>query len=191
MADRVSSQSKKGNHAISGQTCVDHCIPLLKHLSKHRPMHFITNGYKRFSKTNSTDPRQRVPLTWQAIRLLFLVSLFGGPNPIQVKFLWMFQFTLSRHWLRTETHWCMGKIHYILFPRCYSSPGFYKKQGTRTRNEEDSRFDDMLNIWLHSVALELEEVRAYSEFVNHHDVNFPVSDVTAFKLSYHNVRLSP
>ena len=30
-------------------------------LSTH--MHFITNGYKRFSKTNSTDPRQRVPLT--------------------------------------------------------------------------------------------------------------------------------
>ena len=25
-------------------------------------MHFITNGYKHFSKTNSTDPRQRVPL---------------------------------------------------------------------------------------------------------------------------------
>ena len=25
-------------------------------------MHFITNDYKRFSKTNSTDPRQRVPL---------------------------------------------------------------------------------------------------------------------------------
>ena len=25
-------------------------------------MHFITNGYKCFSKTNSTDPRQRVPL---------------------------------------------------------------------------------------------------------------------------------
>ena len=25
-------------------------------------MHFITNGYKRFLKTNSTDPRQRVPL---------------------------------------------------------------------------------------------------------------------------------
>ena len=25
-------------------------------------MHFITNGYKRFSKTNSTDPGQRVPL---------------------------------------------------------------------------------------------------------------------------------
>ena len=25
-------------------------------------MHSITNGYKRFSKTNSTDPRQRVPL---------------------------------------------------------------------------------------------------------------------------------
>ena len=26
-------------------------------------MHFITNGYKRFSKTNSTDPRQRAPLS--------------------------------------------------------------------------------------------------------------------------------
>ena len=28
-------------------------------------MHFITNGYKRFSKTYSTDPRQRVPLIQQ------------------------------------------------------------------------------------------------------------------------------
>ena len=26
-------------------------------------MHSITNGCVRFSKTNSTDPRQRVPLT--------------------------------------------------------------------------------------------------------------------------------
>ena len=26
-------------------------------------MHVITNGYERFSKTNSSDPRQRVPLT--------------------------------------------------------------------------------------------------------------------------------
>ena len=25
-------------------------------------MHLITNGYKRFSKTNSTDTRQRIPL---------------------------------------------------------------------------------------------------------------------------------
>ena len=41
---------------------MDHCILLLQHLSTHY-MHFIKNGYKRFSKTNSTDPRQRVPLT--------------------------------------------------------------------------------------------------------------------------------
>ena len=27
-------------------------------------MYFITNGFKHFLKTNSTDPRQRVPLTW-------------------------------------------------------------------------------------------------------------------------------
>ena len=39
---------------------MDHCILLLQHLPTH--MHFITTGYKRFSKTNSTDPRQRVPL---------------------------------------------------------------------------------------------------------------------------------
>ena len=43
---------------ISSDTCVDHCILLLNYLSNH--MHFITNGYKRFSKTNSTNPRQRV-----------------------------------------------------------------------------------------------------------------------------------
>ena len=37
-------------------------IVLLKHLSNHC-MHFITNSHKRFSKTNSTEPRQRVPLS--------------------------------------------------------------------------------------------------------------------------------
>ena len=26
------------------------------------PFYFITNSYKRFTKTKSTDPRQRVPL---------------------------------------------------------------------------------------------------------------------------------
>ena len=39
---------------------MDHCILLLQHLSTHQ--HFIKNSYKRFSNTNSTDPRQRVPL---------------------------------------------------------------------------------------------------------------------------------
>ena len=28
-------------------------------------MHFIPNGYKRFSKTNSSNPEQRVPLISQ------------------------------------------------------------------------------------------------------------------------------
>ena len=45
MADRVS---------------VNHYILLFKYLSTH--MHSITNGYKRFLRANSTDPRQRVPL---------------------------------------------------------------------------------------------------------------------------------
>ena len=58
MSDRV--RKVKGKPLNLKQMCVDHCILLLKHLSNH--MHFITNGYKRFSKTNSTDPWQRVPL---------------------------------------------------------------------------------------------------------------------------------
>ena len=48
------------DRAISRRVCVDHCILLLQHLSNH--MLLITNGYTHFSKTNSTDPRQRVPL---------------------------------------------------------------------------------------------------------------------------------
>ena len=42
------------------ESCVAHCVLLLKHLSTH--MYFITKGYKRFAYTNSSDPRQRVPL---------------------------------------------------------------------------------------------------------------------------------
>ena len=54
---------------------MDHCILLLKHLSYH--MHFITNGFKRFSKTNSIGPRQHVHLSGsdyytKMMRLAFL-----------------------------------------------------------------------------------------------------------------------
>ena len=48
---------------------MDHYILLLKYLSNH--MHSITIGYIRFSKTNSTDPRQRVPLN-KAISLAIM-----------------------------------------------------------------------------------------------------------------------
>ena len=47
LADRVSSQSKRKTVHFLKQICVDHCILLLKYMSNH--MHFITNGYKRFS----------------------------------------------------------------------------------------------------------------------------------------------
>ena len=57
---RLCLLEKKENHAISKKISVDHYILLLKHLSNQ--IHFITNGYKCFSKTNLTDPRQRVPL---------------------------------------------------------------------------------------------------------------------------------
>ena len=60
MADCVSRRDKRKT-TISSDTCVNHYILLLKYLSNHN-MQFITNGYKRFSKTNSTDLRQRVPL---------------------------------------------------------------------------------------------------------------------------------
>ena len=36
----------KGNRAFFSDTCVDHYIVLVKHLSNH--MHFITNGFKHF-----------------------------------------------------------------------------------------------------------------------------------------------
>ena len=52
---------------------MDHCILLLNHLSNH--MHFITNGYKRFSKTNSTDLRQRVPLNNLTSNVCWLMNM--------------------------------------------------------------------------------------------------------------------
>ena len=55
--------------------CVDQCILLLQYLSNH--MHFITNGYKRFLKTNSTDPRQqRVPLK----SVLKIITFLDDPS---------------------------------------------------------------------------------------------------------------
>ena len=57
---------KEKKQALSRHNCVDHCILLLEHLSKH--MHLKKkNGYKRFSKTNSTDPTQSVSLRQQQI----------------------------------------------------------------------------------------------------------------------------
>ena len=70
MANHVSRQEKRKTtqfRVIS--TCVDHLhyILLLKYLSNH--MHFITNGYKCFEKTNSTDPRQCVLLRSNKLNL--------------------------------------------------------------------------------------------------------------------------
>ena len=65
----------KENRAISRHVCVDHCILLLQHLSTH--MHFITNGYKRFSKTNSTDPRQRVPSMTKSEIVVMVIQRHG------------------------------------------------------------------------------------------------------------------
>ena len=42
-------------------TCVLHYTLLLKYLFNHMLM--IPTGYNRFSKTNTTDPRQRVPIS--------------------------------------------------------------------------------------------------------------------------------
>ena len=55
---------------------MDHCILLLKHLSNH--MHFIKKGYKRFLYTNSSDPRQRVPLN--VIPIGLFMSKFSKMN---------------------------------------------------------------------------------------------------------------
>ena len=48
---------------------MNRCILVFKRLSNH--MYFTTNGDKRFSKTNSSDPRQRVLLNqvWSEFRV--------------------------------------------------------------------------------------------------------------------------
>ena len=51
---------QKGSRAIMRHVCLDHYILLLNYLSNH--MHFLTNGFKRFSKTNLTNRRPCVPL---------------------------------------------------------------------------------------------------------------------------------
>ena len=51
----------KGNPRNFAANVCGSLYSIVKHLSNY--MHFITNGYQRFLKTNSTDPRQRVPLT--------------------------------------------------------------------------------------------------------------------------------
>ena len=43
----------RGKHAISRHVCVDHYILLLNYPSNH--LQCTTKGFKRFSKTNSTD----------------------------------------------------------------------------------------------------------------------------------------
>ena len=60
---------RRGIRKTSSDTCVDLYILLLKYLANH--MHAITNGLFKhlFSKTNSTDPRQRVPLSPNLHRL--------------------------------------------------------------------------------------------------------------------------
>ena len=59
MADRVSRRSERKTVHFQGIFVWIVVFYLQHHFSTH--MHFTTNGYKRFSKTDTTDPRQRVP----------------------------------------------------------------------------------------------------------------------------------
>ena len=61
MADRVSSQIKRKTTQFRGK-----CLRIIVFYFLNiflTIMHVITNGYRRVSKTNSTDPSQRVPLS--------------------------------------------------------------------------------------------------------------------------------
>ena len=62
MADRVSRRGKRKTTQFRVILVWIIILILLKFLYNHIYAYFKTNGYKRFSKTNSTDPRQRVPL---------------------------------------------------------------------------------------------------------------------------------
>ena len=67
------------------EASVDHCILLLKHLSNH--MHFITNGFKRFLYTNSSDPRQRVPLINMSMFAISTSSIHCALNLLSLNIL--------------------------------------------------------------------------------------------------------
>ena len=58
--------AERGSSRVKGKTCnfePNLCGSLYSTFGTSvEPMYFITNGYKRFSKTYSIDPRQRVPL---------------------------------------------------------------------------------------------------------------------------------
>ena len=78
MADHVSSR-----HIMKMFVWIVIYILLQNYLSNH--LHFITNHFKRFSKTTSTNPRQRVPLIihWfhnqNEIKWKWKCSVFGIP----------------------------------------------------------------------------------------------------------------
>ena len=65
MADRDSSRRKRKTTQFRVILVWIIILYFLKYLSHH--MHFITNEYKRFLKTNSTDPRHRVPLKFWSL----------------------------------------------------------------------------------------------------------------------------
>ena len=67
MADRVSSQSKTKTMQFRGKFVKIIVFYFYNIFLNH--MQLIKNGYKRFSKTNSTDPSQRVPLTTQETKI--------------------------------------------------------------------------------------------------------------------------
>ena len=83
----LDSKVKTENQALLRHNCVDHCILLLKHVFNH--INFTTNGFKGFSWTNSTDPRQCVPLNWHSISQLM--------HLIQCWFWFCFIYRRSKH----------------------------------------------------------------------------------------------
>ena len=93
LADRVSRRGKRKTVQFPG---VIVRIIVLYFYNIFLPVGILSkNGYKHFSKTNSTDPRQRVPLIF-----------FPQNFPVQ-------QFYCKRIFLRTLTNHCMHLVFHI------------------------------------------------------------------------------
>ena len=96
-------------------------------------MHFITNGYKRFSKTNSTDSWQRVPLnTTMEVEIPISTSILQVYNYLHYlhgEMLVEYHSNTALHWfnvghsLQWNRQWSTDLHTYNAFDFCLQSSG--------------------------------------------------------------------
>ena len=80
-------------------------------------MHFVTNGCKRFSKTNSTDTRQRVPLIYLYFATMDFTSivLMQIRWPIEPEFSQVCYYIISKVRIVKWEYWSWTNYIYSLY----------------------------------------------------------------------------